>query len=345
MKSAAVRGWGMYVPERIVANDELARSVDTSDEWIASRTGIRQRRIAGQEDTTASMGIRAARDAIQVAGLTPGDIDLVIVGTATPDYQFPATACLIQDALGIVGGAFDLEAGCTSFMYGLSIASAYVAAGMYEHVLVIGSEVLSRILDWTDRTTCVLFGDGAGAVVVSGADGVAFQPQFVLGSDGSGAAALSLPAGGSRLPASEETVRAGLHFVHMAGPEVFRFATRVVVESTERVMSKAGLSASDVDLFIPHQANTRIIDYAVHRLGFPEDRVFLNIDRYGNTSSASIPLALCEAHAQGRLRPDDIVVMVGFGAGLTWAAAALQWIGSPLGALPVPTDRSIVTVG
>jgi 3-oxoacyl-[acyl-carrier-protein] synthase-3 len=344
MRSAALTGWGMYVPERIVTNEELARTADTSDEWIASRTGIRQRRVASSEDTTSSMGIRAALDAIRVAGLTPDDIDLVIVGTATPDYPFPATACLIQDALGITGGAFDLEAGCTSFMYGLSIASAYVTAGMYDHILVIGSEILSRILDWTDRSTCVLFGDGAGAVVVSAGGGAGFQPQFVLGSDGSGAQALCLPAGGSRMPSSEETVRAGLHFVHMAGPEVFRFATRVVVEATELVLTKAGLTASDVDLFIPHQANTRIIDYAVRRLGFPEDRVFLNIDRYGNTSSASIPLALCEAHAQGCLRPDDIVVMVGFGAGLTWAAAALQWTGSPLETSPALSLPSAVTV-
>ena len=345
MRTASLSGWGMYVPERIVTNDELARSIDTSDEWIASRTGIRQRRVAAPDETTSTMAIRAARDAIRVAGLTPSEIDLVIVGTATPDYQFPATACLTQEALGIVGGAFDLEAGCTSFMYGLSIASAYVAAGMYDHILVIGSEVLSRILDWTDRSTCVLFGDGAGAVVVSADDRIAFQPQFVLGSDGSGAHALSLPAGGSRTPASEETVRAGLHHVHMAGPEVFRFATRVVVEATERVLKKSGLAPSDVDLFIPHQANTRIIEYAVHRLGFPEDRVFLNIDRYGNTSSASIPLALCEAHAQGRLRPNDIVVMVGFGAGLTWAAAALQWTGSPVEASAGRSRLSSVTAG
>jgi 3-oxoacyl-[acyl-carrier-protein] synthase III len=336
MTMPIIRGWGMYTPQRIMTNAELARTIDTSDEWIASRTGIRQRRIAGSDETTSSMGLEAAREAIRCAGLTARDIDLVIVGTATPDYPFPATACLIQDALGIRGGAFDLEAGCTSFMYGLSIASAYIAANMYSNILVVGSEVLSRILDWSDRSTCVLFGDGAGAVVVTGDEGAGFQPRYVLGSDGSGAQALTLPAGGSKRPAGEDTVRAGLHFVHMAGPEVFRFATRVVVDSTQQVLDRAGLSADDVDLFIPHQANTRIIDYAVHRLGIPEDRVFLNIDRYGNTSSASIPIALCEAHAQGRLQPGDIVVMVGFGAGLTWAAATLQWTGSPLDA---PSDR------
>lgn len=343
MRTAAVRGWGMYVPERIVTNDELAQTIDTSDEWIASRTGIRQRRLAGADETTSSMGIRAADEAIRCAGLGAADIDLVIVGTATPDYPFPATACLIQDALGITGGAFDLEAGCTSFMYGLSIASAYVAAGMYSNVLVVGSEVLSRILDWTDRSTCVLFGDGAGAVVVSADERGEFQPRFVLGSDGSGAHSLSLPAGGSRRPARAETVRDGLHFVHMDGPEVFRFATRVVLESTQKVLAQAGLTPNDIDLFVPHQANTRIIDHAVRRLGIPEDRVFLNIDRYGNTSSASIPLALCEAHAQGRLRPGDTVVMVGFGAGLTWAAGALQWTGSPLDAAGARAERPAVT--
>ncbi|HEX6507647.1 MAG TPA: beta-ketoacyl-ACP synthase III [Chloroflexota bacterium] len=344
MKSAAIRGWGMYVPERIMTNRELEKIVDTSDEWIASRTGIRQRHIASPDESTSSMGIASARRAIDCAGLTAQEIDLVIVGTATPDYQFPATACLIQEALGVSGGAFDLEAGCTSFMYGLSVASAYVASGMHRNVLVVGSEALSRILDWNDRATCVLFGDGAGAVVVSASTHANFEPQFVLGSDGSGAQALCLPAGGSRMPAREETVRNGLHFVRMAGPEVFRFATRVVAEATQQVLAKVGLTAQEIDLFIPHQANTRIIDSAVRRLGIPEDRVFINIDRYGNTSSASIPIALCEAYDQGRLHPGDTVVMVGFGAGLTWAAGAVQWSGQRVAALPVVEERLPVTV-
>lgn len=325
MNNPTIRGWGMYVPEKVLTNLDLAQIVDTSDEWIRSRTGIRQRHIASPEETTSSMAILAAREAIECAGLTAADIDLVIVGTATPDYQFPATACLVQDALGIQGGAFDLEAGCTSFVYALSIASAMVSAGMQRHVLVIGSETLSRILDWRDRATCILFGDGAGAVIVSEGKFGEFEPQFVLGSDGSGAHALCLPAGGSRMPAREETIRDGLHFVRMAGPEVFRFATRVVAEATEQVLQKSGLSIDDVDLFIPHQANTRIIDSAMRRLTMPPERVFVNIERYGNTSSASIPIALCEAAAQGRLHAGTRVVMVAFGAGLTWAAGAMQW--------------------
>jgi 3-oxoacyl-[acyl-carrier-protein] synthase-3 len=314
----------MYVPERVMTNYDLEKLIDTSDEWITARTGIKERRIAGPDDTTSSMAIEASRRALERAELMPEDIDLVIVGTATPDYLFPATACLVQDALEISGGAFDLEAGCTSFMYALSVASAMVQSSM-RNVLVVGSEVLSRILDWSDRSTCVLFGDGAGAVVVSEGQHARFAPQYLLGSDGSGGPALCLPAGGSRMPASEETVRQGMHFVKMAGPEVFRFASRVVADASNQVLAKADLSVADIDLFIPHQANTRIIDSAVRRLGIPTDRVFINIDRYGNTSSASIPIAMCEAHEQGRLHPGDTVVMVGFGAGLTWGAGAIQW--------------------
>lgn len=325
MSRPTIRGWGMYVPDRIMTNADLTALVDTSDEWIVGRTGIKERRIAASHETTSSMAVEAGRRALCSAGLTPEDVDLVIVGTATPDYLFPATACLVQDALGIRGGAFDLEAGCTSFMYGLSLACALVASGMNRHVLVIGSEVLSRVLDWTDRTTCVLFGDGAGAVVVGEGAYTRFEPRFVLGSDGSGGPSLCLPAGGTRIPASAESVRDRLHFVKMAGTEVFRFATRVASDATQQVLTKAGLSVEDIDLFVPHQANTRIIDSAVRRLRIPPERVFVNIDRYGNTSSASIPIALVEAHEQGRLHPGDTVVMVGFGAGLTWGAAAMQW--------------------
>ncbi len=325
MRRATIRGWGMYVPEKVLTNRDLESLVDTSDEWIASRTGIRERRIAASDETTSSMAIRAGRQALARAELGPEDIDLVIVGTATPDYPFPATACIVQNAMGISGGAFDIEAGCTSFMYGLSAASAFVASGVHRNVLVIGSEVLSRILDWGDRSTCVLFGDGAGAVVVSEGGFATYDPQWVLGSDGSGGPNLCLPAGGSAMPASEATVRDGLHFVKMHGPEVFRFATAAVVDSTREVLAKAGLTVDDIDLFIPHQANSRIIDYAVRRLGIPRERVFLNIERYGNTSSASIPIALSEAEAAGRLKSGDTVVMVGFGAGLTWGAGVIEW--------------------
>jgi 3-oxoacyl-[acyl-carrier-protein] synthase-3 len=323
--SATISGCGMYVPEKVLTNRDLEKMIDTTDEWITQRTGIKERHIAAEGETSSSMGITAARSALSSAGLAAGDIDLVIVGTATPDFMFPATACLIQNALGIAGGAFDVEAGCTSFMYALSLASSFVSAGTYRNILVVGTEVLSRIMDWTDRSTCVLFGDGAGAIVVSATDDGAFDPTFVLGSDGSGATALYVPAGGSHQPAADNTVRDRLHTVRMAGPEVFRFATHVVVESTQQVLDRVGLRPEDVDLFIPHQANERIIDSALKRLHFPRERCFVNIDRYGNTSSASIPIALTEARNQGRLKSGDTLLLVGFGAGLTWAAGAMQW--------------------
>jgi len=322
---ATISGCGMYVPKRVLTNRELESMVDTSDEWITQRTGIKERRIAAEDETSSSMGIIAGRRALAQASVEPGEVSLVIAGTATPDFMFPATACLIQNALGTQGGAFDIEAGCTSFMYALAMASAMVTTGAHRHVLVVGSEVLSRILDWTDRSTCVLFGDGAGAVVVSASDSGDFDPTFVLGSDGSGALALYVPAGGSRRPAANETVRDRLHTVRMAGPEVFRFATQVVVNASRQVMEKLDLTTDDVDLFIPHQANERIIDSALKRLRFPRERCFVNIDKYGNTSSASIPIALCEAQAQGRLHPGDRLLLVGFGAGLTWGAGVIQW--------------------
>ena len=330
-----ISGTGMYVPEKILTNADLEKIVDTSDEWITQRTGIKQRHIAAPEETSSSMGVIAARRALEASDLTAKDVDLVICGTATPDFQFPATACLIQNALGIKGGAFDVEAGCTSFMYALSMASSMVASGAHRNVLVVGTEVLSRIMDWTDRGTCVLFGDGAGAVVVSAAQDGAFDPAFVLGADGSGASALYIPAGGSSQPAADNTVRDGLHFVRMAGPEVFRFATHVVVESSRQVMEKLNLTPDDIDLFIPHQANERIIDSSLKRLQFPRERCFVNIDKYGNTSSASIPIALTEAYEQGRLKPGMTLLMVGFGAGLTWAAGAMQW---SLARQPVSAD-------
>ncbi len=323
---AHIVGWGMAVPQRVVTNHELAQFVETSDEWIVTRTGIRERRVAGPQESTATLSIAAAEEALAVAGIAPRDVDLILVATVTPEHLFPSTACLVQDALGATkAGAFDLLAGCSGFIYGLHMAAAAIRAGTHQVALVIGAETLSRIVNWQDRNTCVLFGDGAGAVVLQGKD----EPGGVLASmiraDGSGGELLILPAGGSRLPISEAVVRDGCHFVRMNGREVFRFATRVMEKATREVVAQAGLRMEDVDLIIPHQANIRIIEAAAKGLGLPMDRFFVNIDRYGNTSSASIPIALCEAVQQGRLKPGDRAVMVAFGAGLTWAAAVIQW--------------------
>jgi len=324
---AQITGWGMYVPERVVTNDDLARIVNTTDEWIVSHTGIRERRIVSDgRETTATMATRAGRTALRVAGVTPAQLGLVIVATVTPESPFPSTASLVQDALGATNaGAFDLSAGCSGFVYALSLARDVICSGSTDHVLVIGSETLSRITDWTDRNTCVLFGDGAGAVVVSACGEACGVMASVLGSDGSGGDLLIVPAGGSRIPATPETIRNGDHYIKMNGREVYRFATTIVPKATETVLRKAGWEMSDVAQMIPHQANSRIIDAATKRLGVPEEKVFVNVDRYGNTSGASIPIALCEAIEQGRVLPGDKLVMVGFGAGLSWAAVALTW--------------------
>jgi 3-oxoacyl-[acyl-carrier-protein] synthase-3 len=332
---AQITGWGMYVPERVVTNDDIARIVDTTDEWILSRTGIRERHIASDaRETTATLAVRAARSALRVAGVSPSQVGLVIVATVTPEAPFPSTASLVQDALGAShAGAFDLSAGCSGFVYALSLASDAIRAGSAEHVVIIGSETLSRITDWSDRNTCVLFGDGAGAVVLSACHEECGVLASVLGSDGSGGDLLMVPAGGSRRPASSETVRNGDHFIKMNGREVFRFATTVVPRATEAVVEKAGWQLTDIAQVIPHQANSRIIDSAAKRLGIPEERFFTNLERYGNTSAASVPIALCEAIQQGRIRPADKLVLVGFGAGLTWAAVALKW------GMPQPMKR------
>lgn len=323
---AHVVGWGKYVPACVLTNDDLARMVDTSDEWIRERSGIRERRLAADGETTASMSIEAARQALEVAGLKPAQLDLIIVATVTPDQLFPATACLVQDALGASrAAAFDLSAGCTGFIYGLAIAAHLLRAGAYRTALVIGAETLSRITDWTARETCVLFGDGAGAVVLRAGENEGGVLASVLGADGSGGDLLELPAGGSRLPASHKTVAERLHFIHMKGREVFRFAVRAVPLATQQVMQQAGLPLEAINLLIPHQANQRIIEAAVRALDLPAERVYVNLDRYGNTSAASIPIALSEAAENGQIDPGDLVVCVGFGAGLTWGAVALRW--------------------
>jgi 3-oxoacyl-[acyl-carrier-protein] synthase-3 len=323
---AHVVGWGKSVPRRVLTNDDLSRMVDTSDEWIRTRTGIRERHLAEDGETTSGMAIQAARRALEVAELKPAQLDLIIVATVTPDHLFPATACLVQDALGAThAAAFDLSAGCSGFVYGLSVAAHLLSAGAYQTAVVVGAETLSRITDWTDRATCVLFGDGAGAVVLQAGENQGGVLAAVLGADGSGGDVLQLPAGGSRMPASHQTVAEGLHFLRMRGREIYRFAVRAIPAATRAVLEKAGLSLADLNLLIPHQANQRIIDAAARALDLPPEMVCSNLERYGNTSAASIPIALSEAAEAGRIHPGDLVVCVGFGAGLTWGATAIRW--------------------
>jgi 3-oxoacyl-[acyl-carrier-protein] synthase-3 len=321
----SITGLGCHVPERVVTNDELAKLVDTSDEWIRDRTGIRERRYADEEEALSDVALPAARIALQHAGVTPEEVDLLIVATVTPDMVFPSTAAILADRLGAAdAAAYDLSAGCTGFVYAIAQASGMVAAGLSKHALVVGADVLSKVMNFADRSTCVLFGDGAGAVVVEAVDGEGFL-GFELGADGAGGVDLNLPAGGSRLPASAETVAGGLHYVHMNGRQVFKFATRVLVSSAEKLLAETGVAIGDVDVYVPHQANVRIIDHAVAKLGIPKERVVVNVDRYGNTSSASIPLALAEAVADGRVHKGDTVLMTGMGAGLTWGSALMRW--------------------
>jgi len=325
---AQIIGWGFQVPDKVITNKDLEAIVDTSDEWIRDRTGIEERHVAADpRETTATLAVAAARKALDVADIPPSKIDLIICSTSSPEYIFPSTACIVQDMLGATNaGAFDLSAACSGFVYALSLARGQILAGDAEYVLVLGSETLSRIVDWTDRNTCVLFGDGAGAVLVAASDVPGGIMATELGSDGSGAATLIVPAGGSAMPPSLETVSSGSHYIKMDGKAVFRFAVRVMAEATEKVLARAGLTTDDVDLVVPHQANVRIIQNSVLRqLRIPEEKVFVNLQKYGNTSTASIPIALCEAIDEGKVKPGDNLVFVGFGAGLTWAACAVQW--------------------
>ncbi len=329
-------GWGMYTPEHVVTNEDLAKIVETNDAWIRSRTGIRERHLVDNpQESSSTLAARAARAALERAGLPPTALDMIILATSSPDHLFPATACIVQDAIGATNaGAYDLSAACSGFVYGMAMAHGLIVSGQANTVMVIGAETLSRLVDWSDRNTCVLFGDGAGAVILQGREEPGGFLASVLGADGSGAGLLTLPAGGSRLPASVETVRRGDHYIKMDGKAVFRFATRVMANATRQVVEKAGLTLDDVELIVPHQANVRIIESSVVRqLKFPREKVFVNLERYGNTSTASIPMALTEAVETGRLKQGDHVVLVGFGAGLTWAAALIQW-GPPIPLLP-----------
>ncbi|HEY5388012.1 MAG TPA: beta-ketoacyl-ACP synthase III [Thermoleophilia bacterium] len=325
VRGARISALGVYVPERVLTNNEISQFLDTSDEWILTRTGIRERRIARVDQAASDLGEVAARRCLESVEFDPAALDLVIVTTISPDHIMPATASIVADKIGATkAGAFDVQAGCTGFIYGLAIATAFVSANIYQNVLVIGAEVLSKMVDWEDRSSCVLFGDGAGAVLVQPTDnGSIFS--FDLGNDGSGAPFLNVPAGGSREPASYETVRQHGHAMHMTGSEVFKFATRTVVESCEKVLGDADLTVEDVGLFVPHQANIRIIEWAARRLGFTESQVFANLDRYGNTSCASIPICLHEASENGRLNKGDMLLMAGFGAGLTWGSCLTKW--------------------
>ena len=322
---AHIIGWGKYAPPNVLTNDELAKRVDTSDAWIRERTGIIERRIATKE-TTATLALYAAQDALEVADIDPKEIDLVIVATSTPEYIFPATASIIQDQLGAENaGAFDLSAACSGFVYALSVGAGMIRSGMHNTVLVIGAETFSKLLNWKDRTTCILFGDGAGALLLRASEQPGGVLSTVLGSDGSGGELLEVPAGGSKNPASLDTVMNNLHTVKMNGREVYRFATRVMVDATKQALDKANIPLDELDLLIPHQANARIMDYAAKTLNLPREKVFQNVERYGNTSAASIPIALVEAIEAKRVNPGDHLVMVGFGGGLTWGSCAVEW--------------------
>jgi 3-oxoacyl-[acyl-carrier-protein] synthase-3 len=324
-RAVGITGVGAYAPERVLTNAELEQLVDTSDEWITTRTGIRERRIAEPAQAASDLALPAARQALEDAGTTAAGIDLVICATATPDMLFPATAALVADDLGARdAAAYDLLAGCTGFVYALSQAYGALATGLAKKALVIGTETLSKITNWQDRSTCILFGDGAGAAIVEPVDDAGIL-GFELGADGSGGPDLCVPAGGSRTPATAESLEQELQFIRMRGQEVFRFATRVMVTSAEELLAECGVAVEDVDLYVPHQANKRIIDHAVKNLGLEPEKVFMNIDRYGNTSSASIPLCLAEARDAGRLEPGTRVLMSAVGAGLTWGSAYMTW--------------------
>jgi 3-oxoacyl-[acyl-carrier-protein] synthase-3 len=325
--SVGITGLGAYAPERVLTNADLEAMVETSDEWITSRTGIKERRIAASDQAASDLALPAARQALEQAGVAAEDVDLVIVATATPDMLFPATAALLADELGATGAAaYDLLAGCTGFVYALSQAYGALATGLSKKALVVGTETLSKITNWEDRSTCILFGDGAGAAVVEPVSGGGIE-GFELGADGSGGPDLCVPAGGSRRPVTPEALAEELQFIKMNGAEVFRFATRVMVTSAEELLAACGASVDDVDLYVPHQANKRIIDHAVKNMGIEPAKVILNIERYGNTSSASIPICLAEAQADGRLREGTRVLMSAVGAGLTWGSTYMTWTG------------------
>lgn len=340
-QNAVVTGFGFYAPPRVVTNHEFEKmGVETSDEWIVSRTGIKERRFAADGETTSTMASRAARIALERARLRPQEVDLVIVGTCSPDYLFPATACLVQRDIGAErAGAFDVEAACTSFVSALAIANGMILAGTHRNAVVIGAECLSRLLNFKDRGTCVLFGDGAGAVVLEASNASVGVESAVLHSDGSKGELLWVEAGASKVPASADTVAQGRHFIRMEGGETFKLAVKSMSDAAEEALAQANVTADEIDLMIPHQANVRIIQKVAERLRFPMDKVFVNIQRYGNTSAASIPIALAEAAESGRLKKGDRVLLAAFGGGFTWGASVMEWWGVPI---PDRREKTIV---
>jgi len=330
VRGSTITGIGRAIPGRVLTNAHLEQLVDTTDEWIRTRTGIRERRVVEDDQASSDLAYDAAVEALKDAGIAAEQLDLIIIGTATPDFLFPATACILQDRLGAQhAGAFDLSAACSSWLYGVAVAHGYIASGLANTVLVVGAETLSKIIDWRDRETCVLFGDSAGAVVMSAtAPGQGFL-SFYLGSDGAGGSLIALPGGGSRIPASIESVERREHFLRMRGREVYKFAVRCIPKAISEAVTRAGLTMEEIDCFIPHQANIRIIDAAAERLGQPREKFFVNVERYGNTSSASVPVALYEAVEAGRIKQGDLSVLVAFGGGLTWGSCALRWTKGP----------------
>ena len=337
---ASLVGWGHYAPERVLTNDDLAEFVDTSDEWIRSRSGIERRHFVAEDQATSDLCVEAGKMALDRADLAPEAVDLVLVATSSPDYLTPPTSSQVQHRLGCANaGAMTLMVGCTGFVYGLVTASQFIETGAYRTILVIGAEVISKNLDFEDRTTCVLFGDGAGAVVLQATDKPCGVRSFELGSDGSQAEALIAPCPGTRNPVSQEAIDNRTHYLRMDGRAVFRFATRTMGESLQRVMEKAGVGVEDIDLFIPHQANARIIEYAAQQFDLPPEKVVINLQEYGNTSAATIPIALSEVLESGRAKAGDTLALVGFGAGLTWAACLFDL--GPLAIEPSDTEAGV----
>jgi len=325
MRKVGIIGVGEYLPKKVLTNADLEKMVDTSDEWITTRTGIKQRRLVASNEAASDLAINAAKEALKNAGLKAQDLDLIIIATISPDMQFPSTACFVQAALGAKNAVcFDISAACSGFVYAIVIAQQFIARGAYKNALVVGAEVLSSITDWEDRNTCVLFGDGAGAAILSEVKSGGILSSY-LGTDGSMTDLLKLPAGGSRNPATHKTIDKRMHYLKMEGNEIFKLAVKIMTDAAQNALKQASLECKDIDLVIPHQANIRIILAMAKRLGLPEGRIYLNIEKYGNMSSASTATALCEAVRQGRIKKGDIVLLDAFGAGLTWGACLIKW--------------------